>query len=194
MTQVELPPYGGTCSPLDLVAIEIIFGRIFEVFWQMSQAAAAGAAPTADDKPLQKKPHQISLKKVLPLRYLDILFFLNCSLLLFWCALYCRVPDATELSKVVEQIPIGVLVLPHVAAASASPPLSTVAKRGACFSILRAWIMRRPIGKVIGPPSMIHAACSFADFTLHIYVPLPTKLEATNKALAEERASRQVVD
>jgi hypothetical protein len=41
---------------------------------------------------------------------------------------------------------------------------------------------------------MIHAACSFADFTLHIYVPLPTKLEATNKALAEERASRQVVD
>jgi hypothetical protein len=49
----------------------------------MSQAAAAGAAPAADDKPLQKKPHQISLKKALPLRYLDILFFLNCSLLLF---------------------------------------------------------------------------------------------------------------
>jgi hypothetical protein len=46
----------------------------------MSQAAAAGAAPTADDKPLQKKPHQISLKKVLPLRYLDILFFFELQL------------------------------------------------------------------------------------------------------------------
>jgi hypothetical protein len=32
MTQVELPPYRGPHSPLDLVAIEFIFGRIFEAF------------------------------------------------------------------------------------------------------------------------------------------------------------------
>jgi hypothetical protein len=32
MTQVELPPYHRPCSPLDLVAIEIIFGCIFEAF------------------------------------------------------------------------------------------------------------------------------------------------------------------
>jgi hypothetical protein len=32
MTQLELPPYCGPRSPLDLVAIEIIFGRTFEAF------------------------------------------------------------------------------------------------------------------------------------------------------------------
>jgi hypothetical protein len=32
MTQVELPPYRRPCSPLDLIAIENIFGRIFEAF------------------------------------------------------------------------------------------------------------------------------------------------------------------
>jgi hypothetical protein len=32
MTQIELPPYRGHRRPLDLVAIEIIFGRLFEVF------------------------------------------------------------------------------------------------------------------------------------------------------------------
>jgi hypothetical protein len=31
MTQIELPPFHRPCNPLDLVAIEIIFGRIFEV-------------------------------------------------------------------------------------------------------------------------------------------------------------------
>jgi hypothetical protein len=32
MTQIELPPYRGPHSPLDVVAIEIVFGHIFEVF------------------------------------------------------------------------------------------------------------------------------------------------------------------
>jgi hypothetical protein len=32
MTQIELPSYHGPKSPLDLVAIEIIFGRLFEAF------------------------------------------------------------------------------------------------------------------------------------------------------------------
>jgi hypothetical protein len=32
MTQVKLPPCRGPRSPLDLVAIKIIFGRIFEAF------------------------------------------------------------------------------------------------------------------------------------------------------------------
>jgi hypothetical protein len=32
MTQIEIPPYHRHRSPLDLVAIEIIFGHIFEVF------------------------------------------------------------------------------------------------------------------------------------------------------------------
>jgi hypothetical protein len=32
ITQIELPPYRGPKSPLDLVAIEIIFGCLFEAF------------------------------------------------------------------------------------------------------------------------------------------------------------------
>jgi hypothetical protein len=51
------------------------------------------------------------------------------------------------------------------------------------------------IGKVIDhAPSILHVACTFADFILHIYVALTAKLEAANKALAEERASQQVTD
>jgi hypothetical protein len=52
MFQVELPTYHRTHSALDLVAIEIIFGRIFKAFRQMSQAIATGDAPAIDDKPL----------------------------------------------------------------------------------------------------------------------------------------------
>jgi hypothetical protein len=32
MNQVEFPPFRGPSSPLDLVAIKIIFGHIFEAF------------------------------------------------------------------------------------------------------------------------------------------------------------------
>jgi hypothetical protein len=67
MTQVELPPYHKPHIPLDLVSIEIIFGRIFETFRQISQAIAAGATSIDDDKPL-KIIHQPSLKKALMLR------------------------------------------------------------------------------------------------------------------------------
>jgi hypothetical protein len=52
MTQVELPPYRGSRSPLDLVVIEIVFGRIFEMFRRMSHVAAAGATIVNDDKHL----------------------------------------------------------------------------------------------------------------------------------------------
>jgi hypothetical protein len=75
ITQVELPPYRGPRNPLDLVIVEIIFGRIFEVFHQMSQDAAAGAAPAGGDKPLQKKAHWVLMKKTLALRYSDTLLF-----------------------------------------------------------------------------------------------------------------------
>jgi hypothetical protein len=32
MTQIEIPLYCGPRSPLDLVAVEIIFGRLFVAF------------------------------------------------------------------------------------------------------------------------------------------------------------------
>jgi hypothetical protein len=76
ITQVELPPYRGPHSPLDLVAVEIIFGRIFEAFCRMSHATGAGAAVAIEDKPLPKKPRWVLLKKTLALRYSDT--FLLC--------------------------------------------------------------------------------------------------------------------
>jgi hypothetical protein len=77
ITQIELLPYRGCRSPLDLVAVEIIFGCIFEAFCQMSEAAAAGAMPVSGDKPPQNKAHQVPLKKTLASRYSDT--FLSCT-------------------------------------------------------------------------------------------------------------------
>jgi hypothetical protein len=36
MTQIDLPPYHGPRSPLDLIPIEIIFGHLFETFQRAS--------------------------------------------------------------------------------------------------------------------------------------------------------------
>jgi hypothetical protein len=52
ITKIELPPYRGPHSPLDLVIVEIIFGCIFEAFHRMSRVAAADVASTSGDKPL----------------------------------------------------------------------------------------------------------------------------------------------
>jgi hypothetical protein len=54
MSQVKLPAYHGSRSPLDLVAIEIIVGRIFEAFRQISQALVAGAM-SVDGSRLMKR-------------------------------------------------------------------------------------------------------------------------------------------
>jgi Asp-tRNA(Asn)/Glu-tRNA(Gln) amidotransferase B subunit len=53
--------------------------------------------------------------------------------------------------------------------------------------------MWRPIRKVIGLPSLLQTT-SFVDRILHIHIALSAKLEAANKALAKERATRQVAD
>jgi hypothetical protein len=54
MTQVQLPPYHRPHSPLDLDAIEFIFGHIFEAFHQISQAVATSATSANDKKPLKR--------------------------------------------------------------------------------------------------------------------------------------------
>jgi hypothetical protein len=64
MTQIELPPYHGPRSPLDLVAIEIIFGRLFEAFRHASQAAGARTSIGGAAHPM-KKTHGPPLKNVL---------------------------------------------------------------------------------------------------------------------------------
>jgi hypothetical protein len=75
MTQVKLPPYRGPRNPLDLVFIEVIFGRIFEAFQQISQAAAVDGASSYVNKPL-KRFYWPPLKKMLVPRYSYILFFI----------------------------------------------------------------------------------------------------------------------
>jgi hypothetical protein len=63
MSQVELPPYRGPHSPLDLVALEIVFAHMFWAFHRVSQAKSVDAIPMPadDDKPLQKRQHRVPL-------------------------------------------------------------------------------------------------------------------------------------
>jgi hypothetical protein len=63
MSKIELPPYCIPRSPLDLIVVENIFGRLFEAFRHISQATAA--ASTNDSTKPQKKMHQSSLRKVI---------------------------------------------------------------------------------------------------------------------------------
>jgi hypothetical protein len=64
MSQVELPPYCKPHSPLDLVAIEIMFGCVFEAFQQISQVVVAGVASTDANRPM-KRVCCLPLKKAL---------------------------------------------------------------------------------------------------------------------------------
>jgi hypothetical protein len=54
MTQIELPPYHGPQSPLDLVTIEIIFRHLFEAFQRTSQAAGTGSPAGGDTSLLRR--------------------------------------------------------------------------------------------------------------------------------------------
>jgi hypothetical protein len=54
ITQIELPPYHRPQSPLDLVAAEIIFGRLFEAFRHASQAVGAGTSAGGAAPPTKK--------------------------------------------------------------------------------------------------------------------------------------------
>jgi hypothetical protein len=61
ITQIELPPYRGPHSPLDLVPSKIVLGRIFEVFLWMSQASTDAAATLAGgDNPPLKRTHVVT--------------------------------------------------------------------------------------------------------------------------------------
>jgi hypothetical protein len=64
MNQIELPPYREPRSPLDLVAVEIIFGHLFEAFQRVSQDAGTDIS-ARDNIPPRKKLRQPPLKKIL---------------------------------------------------------------------------------------------------------------------------------
>jgi hypothetical protein len=64
MTQIELPSYRGPRSPLDLVAVEIIFGCLFEAFQHVSQSVGAGTS-SGGAAQRAKKMRELPLKSVL---------------------------------------------------------------------------------------------------------------------------------
>jgi hypothetical protein len=64
MTQIELPPYRGSRRPLDLVATEIIFGHLFEVFQHTSQAAGIETSAGDDTQP-PKRTRASTLRAIL---------------------------------------------------------------------------------------------------------------------------------
>jgi hypothetical protein len=63
-SHIELPPYCGPRSPLDLVAIEIVFGHLFEAFRHTSQAIGTGTLAGLDTQ-LAKKAWVLPTKKML---------------------------------------------------------------------------------------------------------------------------------
>jgi hypothetical protein len=67
ITQIKLPPYRGPHSALDMVPSEIVFGHIFELFHQMSQADTDDQTVAAgDDHQPSKRTHKVSTAKKIP--------------------------------------------------------------------------------------------------------------------------------
>jgi hypothetical protein len=63
-TQIELPPYRGPRSPLDLTPLEIVFVRKFEAFrWVLQAKTDVAAAPIRGDNHLPKRTHRVSTAK-----------------------------------------------------------------------------------------------------------------------------------
>jgi hypothetical protein len=69
---IELPPYRGPRSPLDLVVVEHIFGRLFEAFWHVSQAARTDTS-IGDDAQPSKRARVPLLRRILVPKYVMIL-------------------------------------------------------------------------------------------------------------------------
>jgi hypothetical protein len=73
----ELPSYHGSRNRLNLVAVNLIFGHLFEVFQHISQAVRTGTSAGADAQPA-KKPRAPSMRRMLAPKYVIIL---TCTLL-----------------------------------------------------------------------------------------------------------------
>jgi hypothetical protein len=74
----ELPSYHGSHNRLNLVAVNLAFGRLFEAFQHISQAIRTDATARADTQPT-KKPRAPSMRRILVPKYVIIL---TCILLL----------------------------------------------------------------------------------------------------------------
>jgi hypothetical protein len=74
----ELPSYHGSRNRLNLVAVNLAFGRLFEAFQHVSQAIRADTMAGADTQPA-KNPRAPSMRRILAPKYVIIL---TCILLL----------------------------------------------------------------------------------------------------------------
>jgi hypothetical protein len=119
--------------------------------------------------------------------------------------LLCRTSDTDEPSKAAEQKPVNVLATSSRAAALAPPPLVGAGLMACSYNNARSSAQRvlRYLESLKDaeadregnrPPSLLHATCSSANFILLTCIALTAKLEAAEKALAEERAAQQVTD
>jgi hypothetical protein len=80
---IELPPYRRPRSPLDLAAIEHIFGCLFEAFRLASQATKIGTSVGEDAHP-SKRACVLPLKRMIVPKYRMILFLFILSLTLIF--------------------------------------------------------------------------------------------------------------
>jgi hypothetical protein len=80
---IELPPYHGPRSPLDLVAVDHIFGRVFEAFRHVSQAARTSTSAGDDAQP-SKRARVLPLRRMIVPKYvmIPLLFILPLILIL----------------------------------------------------------------------------------------------------------------
>jgi hypothetical protein len=74
----ELPSYHGSRNRLNLVAVNLAFGCIFEAFQHVSQGIRTDTTAGADIQPA-KKPRAPSMRRILASKYVIIL---TCILLL----------------------------------------------------------------------------------------------------------------
>jgi hypothetical protein len=74
----ELPSYHGSRTRLNLISVNLTFGRLFEAFQHISQAIGTDATAGADTQPA-KKTRAPSMRRILAPRYVMLL---TCILLL----------------------------------------------------------------------------------------------------------------
>jgi hypothetical protein len=67
----ELPSYHGSRNRLNLVAVNLAFGRLFEAFQHVSQAIRTDTTARADTQPA-KKPRAPSMIRILAPKYVII--------------------------------------------------------------------------------------------------------------------------
>jgi hypothetical protein len=71
----ELPSYHGSRSRLNLVSVNLAFGRLFEAFQHISQAIGIDATAGADTQPA-KKTRAPSMRRIFVPRYVMLLTYI----------------------------------------------------------------------------------------------------------------------